>query len=288
MKNSQFIASITRLSIIVLLSLLIFASCKNKNEINESDNRKKQLTIIDGIILGQSADSLFASYQALNIAKREFITGDLFSSMSEVNSNIYNQYFTKIFDFTEYKNQATKLSHYGILYPNSLRGTDKIVCMVVILVTATSPSFENDPGIFTQIQNNLCIKQEINELVINEITKLYKTKYGTPRRDTSENTSVFVLENGKPKVYRAGAPGELLIWENETMEVHFYTGFKSPDTFFNNNLMVYSPLHVSSDDAREMTFDNSKGFYGCYSYPYIEYVLKNNVVEELNLNKPKI
>jgi hypothetical protein len=280
----------TRLSIIVLLSVLIFASCKNKgkSEISENENSKDQLTIIDGIVLGQSADSLFASYQTLGISKREFITGDLFSSMSEVNSNIYNQYFTKIFDFSEFKNQDTKLSHYGILYPNSLRGTDKIVCMEVILVTATAPSYENNPAIFTEIQNNLCIKQEINELVIREITKLYETKYGTPRRDTSENTRVFVFENGKPKVYSAGAPGELLIWENETMEIHFYTGLKSTNTFFNNNLMIYSPLQVSIDDARGMTFDNSKGFYGCYSYPYIEYVLKNNIVEKMNLNDPKI
>lgn len=266
------------------LTAILISSCKKK-EIS-----KEQLTIIDGIVLGQSIDSLYESYKTLNIPTDIFYTRSSFSDISEVKSSMITLSYSKVFDLSDYKNSSIKLSHLGILYPTKLTGTDKIIGMNVLLVSTTEPFNFNPEEVRYVTRDNACIQQEVNELLIDEIIKIYKSKYGEPKsRIKTTYQEAFVFEWDAIKRYNGTKDeGELITWENEIMKINFFTGCKSYSATFMKNPTQYLSHWTIGKDPELPKIEYDKGIVGCYTYPYIQYTLKDSTVNLLGLDKKKI
>ena len=262
----------------------IFTSCSNEKI------SKEQLTIIDGIVLGQSSDSLVDLFKKLNISHDNFYTRSIFVDINEIESCMLTLPYSEVFDLSDYRNPSIKLSHKGILYPTQLSGTDRIVGMNVILVHTTEPYPFNPAGVNYLIGDEQCIDQEVNELLIDEIIKIYTSKYGEPESRVMTNfQEAFVFEWNAIKRYNGTKDeGELITWANDIMTIKFFTGCKSYNATFRKNPTYYI-IHGAIGGERELPIiEYDKGIVGCFTFPYIQYTLKDSIINLLGLDKKRI
>jgi len=263
---------------------ILMTSC-TKKEIT-----KDQLTIIDDIVLGQPTDSMYNSYKKLNIPTEIFYTRSSFGDMSDVKSSMITLSYSKVFDLSDYSNSSIKLSHLGILYPIKLTGTDKIIGMNVILVNTSEPFPFNPQGVNYLIGDDKCISQDINELLIDEIIKIYTSKYGEPKsRFKTTYQEAYVFEWNTIKRYNGTKDeGELITWDNGIMTIQFFTGCKSYNSTFMKNPTQYLIHGTIGGDPQLPKIEYDKGIVGCYTFPYIQYYLKDSTINTLGLDKKKI
>lgn len=264
------------------LSLILF-SCNKKFT-------KQNLSIVEGITLGQPMDSLQEFYNKAHIPLEVYFTKSEFTDVSQLKYNVLKLYNTKIFDLSTYRNNSIDLSHIGILYPIRLKGTDNLIQMQVLLAHTTEPSFFNGKRVNSIIGDRNCIEQECNELIINDIIDIYTSKYGTPKvRYKTKNIAVYVIEGNNIKKYEeTEEEGELISWENEAMYIDFFTGCPSYRSSFLTNPAQYQWHYSVGGPSKLPEIDYSKGQCKSYTCPYISYRLKNEAIESLELDKKKI
>lgn len=271
--------------ITIFISLLSIGCSKKQID-------KKNLTIIDEIVLGQSMDSLISSYSKMQEPQNIFYTKFTFNSISELQYNAISAHFTKVFDLSDYSNNIINLYHIGILYPTVLIGTNNVIQMDVLLVSTGIPFSINPMDVNNAIGNNLCIQQEVNELLISKIIEMYKSKYGEPKTYSNiNNYNIYVIENNNIKKYTTGnEEGQLYIWENKFMKITFFTGNKSYYTTFTRNPAQYNYIISFGGGGykKHPEIDYDHGIVSCYSFPYIEYCIKDTIISELGLKSPKI
>ena len=265
-----------KISPILFIFLINILSCKNsKPSINQ-----EKITIIEDIVLGSDLDSMYKDLKKNGVNLEIFYTKISFNDLSETPNNMIGMYYTDIFNFNKYRNSTINLNHFGLLYPIELTGTNRLLGMNVILVSAQDQLFTSKVKL-----NYPSAIQEVNELLIKDIEKLFIQKYGEPTFRIELNYyPVFHIEGKEIKEYSsAGSKSEIVTWENEYMTVNFYKGIKSYETCFDPKTPQYSFFWKIGGEP-EIVKPTDGNLYS-YSMPYISYKLKDTTLKMLDLKK---
>lgn len=264
-----------RLLLLLTITGSILISCSEE----EKPFDKNQIKIIEDIVLGGDADTLFYDLRERGMKSGTFYTKGSLQSYDDANRCRIDFLYTDMFNFSKYRNSNIDLNHYGLLYPITLMGTNNTIGMNVLLVST------HQQHVFSPIKlGKPSIIQDVNGSLLNEIENLYTQKYGEPR---SKSNVIFYpiynLEGSdiKEYSYAGGDEGELVVWENDYMVVQFYKGYKSYQSSFDYKTPQYTYTWTYGGDPKVVEVE--PGYEQTYSNAYIKYELKDTTVQILGL-----
>ncbi len=151
---------------------------------------KKDLTIIDNLQLGESISGYDSLRSNLNIETKDFYTKNILTEEDDPQSNTVSFPVTENFNFSQYRSSTNKLSHFGLLHPVVLSGTDNIVSLIVLLAHTEIPTLNTMDYYKRLPENLLTIKQLVASDIIKQVEDMYTSKYGKPT--TSSSSSLFL------------------------------------------------------------------------------------------------
>jgi hypothetical protein len=259
------------------ISFLIFPSCEN----SIVTVPKESITIVENIVLGSDADTLFINLKNRNVKVGNYKTDLFFQDENTDNDNRIRIPYTEVFNFGEYRNKKIDLDHLGLIYPILLYGTNRIQGLSVLLVSTHMQIFNSNNA------NDPVVKQEVNESLINDIEKLFIKKYGQPKsREKSKNHKVYSIEGSEIKEYDSTEDYcDYVVWENEFMIIELFKGYKSYETSFNPINTCYS--HEISGNSPQVVIPET-GYTYSRTMPAIHYQLKDTTIKILGLDKKMI
>jgi hypothetical protein len=283
----------------LLLIVVVFTACDNVD--------KKDITVINGIVLGQKLDSAFYNQlPELGIENKLFCTTSFSLNEQENNNNTCYMSITKVFDLDEYAQAIPKEHFYGVLHFLYQTGTNNLVGLAVILGTnyenskyqihdnpTDLKSFFSSPIKIKTAEGYPYIDQIVKPDVLDAIETMLKNKYGKPASDTQSTHNIyFVLKNTRVNIDDSLDAGlfrsKVLTWETKNLEIKFVRGF---------NLMNFSVFDTKKESYGGDIVKDSTGVISadlkswqvpCFSYPYILYQLKNETIKKLKLDKPNL
>lgn len=267
---------IMKKTLLVALVSLVIAGC-NKT-IKDDD-----LKVIGDIKLGISKDE-FVSYSKINdnnISMNEYYSKNHFFG-NEHQTKIVS-ISTSLFDLPQYKSNPES-KHLGLIIPIFQPSTDYLVGITVLLAYSNTATVN-----FSTSLNKAGINQNVNTRFVSDVLSLIERKYGKGiSKASTPYDKMFDISQGKFDEFNLGPVkgGEIFTWENDVLKVTFFEGAKD-----------VQPLSYSLNDKTYwLSFDEEhyrKGIASgdkieCYYGPYIKYELKDNVIEKLKLNIPKL
>jgi hypothetical protein len=258
-----------------VITLIFLFSCENID--------KQSLKIIDNVVLGVSQKEFNKSCDSLGIKEAIFET-KLFIEKNDNLKDIALKFnYTERFNIGDFcgKNNST----IGLFYPIENSGTDNIIGLKLLLANKSKPTI-NNPNIDSSTKESIYfIHQDLNENLISDIKNLFITKYGTPKTILEQNNFLFqVIQNNEIIDYRQDSInfGTVYRWETEALIINFFTGIHSKKALYNPSTKYYLLPWIDLEKAK------TENYIYCRGFPYIEYRLKNEIIEKLNLNKIKI
>ena len=256
--------------------LVISITCLSCNKIKKDD-----ISVIENLTLGTSIDSLYEEMKIKSIEIDKYTTSLIFTDRSQIldDNNYINFYNTDIFN--SFANQNDE--HFGLLYPNTLSGTNNTIGMIVLLGHTKKPLYLSGAKGYEYMNNSKCVLQTINEKLIEDIKEMYSSKYGVPKMDYSSTYNpVYIIKNGKIEQNLSNEiDAKRIIWETEYLEITFFTGLKNyfDGYYYKPNEKFYLDIEIAGE-----TIDNSNKM-DCYAYPFIKYELNEKAIERLKLKK---
>ncbi|MCK5774818.1 MAG: hypothetical protein KAH25_01510 [Bacteroidales bacterium] len=257
---------------IFLLALSSLISC---NKIN-----KENLTVVEGIVLGTNFNN-FAKYaDSLNIPNASFFSEQILKDKEDaINNNIFS-YYTNIFNISKLHN------HSGLLYPITYIGNDNIIG-INILFGYTGNSILQKPEL--KIYDSKNDPRWFNQVIVSdlksEIKSLLTSKYGKPTLNSyySKSNKFNVIVGNYIQQYNGSDDfnGAITTWETEYLTIELFEGILTNSTIFEDG--SYTKIFFSSNNS-----SNENVEYPCYSYVSLKYLLKDEVIKKLSLNKLEI
>jgi len=257
----------------------------------------KELTTIDNIILGQERDKTFEAINSNRYFSREnLLTKTYFEDIISVKENFVSWNITEMFDYGSYQNRSIKQNHIGIPHILWLEGTNNVIALNILLAHTCEVPFYNDIMVKSITNNERCVVQDVNESLLNEILRMYISKYGDPLHLTQEiNHELFVI-NGRDimqydNVNNYDGKFEVYKWETDHLIITFFKGLWSRNYVFNSKTISYNEHMTFGDTNDKINIPEPKLYLGerrSWSYPFIQYRLKPETIEKLGLNKKDI
>lgn len=266
-----------RISLFVAFCLII-TSC---NKIT-----KKDISIIDGVKLGTSQQDFYNQCDSLKIEQKIFYTKILFFDGDDAGESRIKTYVTDIFNSSEYNTKD--LQHFGLYYPTTLTGTKNIIGLNVLMVHTSQASSITDRGFKLLNKETPGISQDISYNQVDDIAKMLSKKYGNPS-DTLKSAFLgfYVVEGNQIRSYHSDSTnvGEKLTWKTKFLDISLFKGISSPTNTFNLKDHTYS-MYLDSNPYRKIQYEN--GERPCYAYTYISYILNDEAIKQLELDKIKL
>jgi hypothetical protein len=250
-------------TISILLAVLFFISC---NSISEKD-----LTVIDGIKLGQSENEFENHLDSLGLKRKEFTKYDPITKLlgQKTKALLYSSYVTNVFTNTQYNSSFA--DHQGIIWAQ--KTTSNNVIGVVIPLT----HFINEGGPMQYVQS-------VAVGFIENIKEMLIKKYGTPIDTITRYNSLPVISETeginwitieKSKTIKS------INWQTKAIDIQLVYGLSDPVYYYDKNWKRY----VLSFNLNR---DVESGGESCYRNAYLSYRVKDEVQEKLELNKPRL
>jgi hypothetical protein len=265
---------------IAIFSSIILHSC------NEID--KKELTVIEDIVLGSDYKFFTNQLDSLNIKNMIFYSESYFSGYEEIPNYQFKAYLTELFDLAKFGNQD--LHHLGLFYPITLEGNNNVIGLNVI-IGHTEPAFiiNKTYGItnLSQEYNIFRFSQTITYSMLFEIKLMLISKYGQPKYENS-NASDFISYYIKGKQIEEftgdeKTTGTLCKWETEHLVIELFEGLPSRNVKFTPDGYI-----VVKDRKMLLPEDLKEGESFCQSYVCITYKIKSETLEKLKLDVSKL
>ncbi len=266
------------LCIITFLLLTVF-SCKNKID-------KKEITIIDDVVLGKPKPSFEKYLDSLGIASNVFFTKPFFYNTDQ---NILDYrikfWYTTRFNFSSYSTDKT--SHLGLFY--TINKSDAVVGLVVIIANIMIPALVYDVdqdkvSMISQEYGYGGISQSVCISELTDIQSKLQSKYGIPKIVEKKSNNYYVLEGNNINAYRtapdslfAMLQNELYVWETKYLDITFFNGITDFNRFYDTAKNEY---YFGKKQNSTSILCN---FGAC-----ITYLLKNETQKKLGLDKDKI
>jgi len=242
---------------------------------------KEKISIIENLTLGVSKDSFFNQIKSKNIPFESFIMSYLVLDRSQLigERNFITMYYTNLFN--SFANQSQE--HVGLLYPITLSGTDNIFGMVILLGHTKKPVLLGSAKEYEYMNTSKCIKQTVNERLIEQIKEMYTSKYGPAKESSSTFNSVYDINNGKIEDKLSNEKeAKTINWENDYMTITFFTGLKNYSSgYYRPRDKFYLDINMENDT------EDILNKVDCYTYAYIKYQLKQKAIDELKLKNSK-
>lgn len=271
--------------LLMIGTLIVFNSCDNQIP-------KEKLTIIDNFVLGQSSVNLSKQMDSLSISHKKFFTKQVLSKFDDLidDNNSINMYYTNTFNLSNFRSNHNE--HIGLLYPITLTGTKNVMGMIVVLGHTSTPWFLGDTKRHENTVDNKLFKQEVNRNLIDEIKKLYTSKYGQPITNyKSKDNNIYVIEGNQIEFYPGGDPereGEEFNWQTEYYDIRLFTGVPSYESVYQANEKTYQNTIHLAGPKYVMNPDLSKNEVQSFSYCYIKYELNSKAIKELKLDNKNL
>lgn len=273
---------------IALLTIIFISGC------NSID--KKELKIIDDIQLGTSVAEYDSLLTKLNIERQDFLTTIFFMNYN-FSSNTLNFPYTKNFDFSNFRSSRNK--HLGLLYPTTLAGTDNIISLSVILVHTETPLFVLPKEVEPQIVSDdyTCVSQHVSGDVIDAIENMYNSKYGKAKDTITEPMFIrfFKIQGDGIKAYNPPDIKDFfqeIVWETKYLKIRLFKGIPSSEEKFDKKENRYRYKIGTNDqgipEVRDIKVDYQNGETMCRAYSFIQYEIKQEIIDKLKLDKKKI
>ena len=261
-----------------ILLILVFTSCQGID--------KDDITIIDGVQLGMDEDAFNSQLDSLEINQDVFYTKVLFDNLDEVDDTRVRFNFTDIFNNNKYNSSVSKT--YGLYYPTNWAGTKNIIGLTVLLVHSDNALLFSNTGFgnITKEKKISGISQNIPDEQSEDIARMLSEKYGPPMDTLKSDLTTFFVFQGKQigKFHSDNSNlGELLIWKTKCIDIRYFKGIESSETFFNKNLKGYFTI---LDKSSSIDYDNGERM--CRSYGYIMYQLNDETIKKMKLDKRKL
>ncbi len=187
---------------------------------------KEKITIIENLSLGVSKDTLYNQIKSKNIPLERFTKSYIIIDKSQLieENHFISMYNTDLFN--SFANQSQE--HVGLLYPILLSGTDNIFGMVVLLGHTKKPILIGNMKVYDYLNILRCVKQIVNEKLIEQIKEMYTSKYGISKESTSTLNYVYQINDGKIEQKLINEKeAKTISLENEYMTITFFTGLKN-------------------------------------------------------------
>lgn len=269
-----------KISIYIVLTIVSIMGCTKDS---------KDLTVIDGFVLGIVEDSLKSQFNKLQIQKDRFFTSQQFSSLSEADQNQLSFYYTKLFNLSKYMTNNDVTNHYGMYYPMTMEGTTNIIG-VAILLGHTDSSFLVNHEV-TNLTNDYGIKyfdQNVRFDLVNKIESMLREKYGEPD-EIIESDFFYDIEGADIISFTTekNLMGKELIWRKKSIDIRYFKGFENYNVVYNdsnNNLEGYL-YHI--DDNNDKRTLREKDIYS-QAFPYIIYQINKEGIKTIEENEIKL
>ncbi|MBS1755684.1 MAG: hypothetical protein JSU03_00265 [Bacteroidetes bacterium] len=273
--NSSNMASRIVTFVVVCLTII---SC---NRINPKD-----ITIIDGVKLGSSKEDFYNQCDSLKIEQKIFYTKTMFGSSDDVSESRIKTYVTDIFNSSDYSTKYTQ--HFGLYYPTTLTGTKNIIGLNVLMVHTSQASLITNRGFENLNKETPGISQDISYNQVDDIANMLSKKYGKPSDTLKfEFLNFYVIEGSQIRSYHSDSTnvGEKIIWKTKYLDISLFKGIASPTNTFNSKDRSYM-MYFDNNPYRKIDYDN--GERPCYAYTYISYMLNEEAIKKLELDKAKL
>jgi hypothetical protein len=240
---------------------------------------KEDLTVIDNVQLGTKGKNFYQYCDSLNILKDDFVTLSFISHNTNLDDYRVKFYYSEVVNigmFSGFGHMSI-----GLYYPVIYSGTDNVVQLNVLLAHKQTPiNIEKLQG----DRSLTCADQNVNELLLENIYSLLVGKYGRPKEIQKTGTvKMFVIEKNTVKEYGVNVEnqGNVYRWETKALEITFFTGIKE----YNESYLIKQACY-EFNRVKDSTTSVDK--WTCKTYPYIQYSIKQNVIEKLKLDKVNI
>jgi hypothetical protein len=251
---------------------------------------KKEITIIDDIVLGQNIPSLYKQMDSLSIPHKGFLKDISINNYNAIlDKNSYTHlYYSDIFNFSDERSIYNE--HFGLLWPIALTGTDNNVSLIVLLGHTREPILEGEAKNYANSISEKYFKQDVNKNVIEKIEELYISKYGKPTYEwESELNSIYVIEkDGINQYLNDKRIGKEIIWKTKYIDIKLFKGLDSYDCSYNTIRHNYSHIIWRIGESKPVKDNLGSNDIPSYSYAYIKYELNEEAIKKLNLKKIKI
>ena len=250
---------------------------------------KENLTIIDNIVLGLPMNKYSKQMDSLIIPHQRFLTKYSLSNFNEIldDNNYINMYYTSLFNLSEYKNSFN--DNFGLLYPLTLNGTQNNIGLVVLLGHTAPPILNDDAANYGSSLNTKYFRQDVNNDIIEQIKKLYISKYGKPTDEfTSKYNTFYAIKDNSISQYRdTTRVGCEIKWETEHFKVTFFSGLASYDSFYSES--GYAEITNLLGNSEVLTPSKYfKNWVQCFSFAYIKYELNEKTIKQLKLDNTNL
>jgi hypothetical protein len=197
-------------------------------------------------------------------------------------NNYYSSYYTNLFNFTEFKNQKKSIEHLGLITPVTLEGTQNNFALIVLLCHTVQPWLWQDAGRFKSSVSEKYVRQQVNNSIIDEIKKMYITKYGEPSSIDTSNFNSFYLIDGNTLSKRSdnSNPSVAIKWETEYFTITFFTGIELNGIYNPIDGYVESTNRIQANIGNERA-DPLKNELPCKDFAYVYYELNEKAMKEL-------
>lgn len=262
MKNNIIFAS--------LLILFLFG-CNNNNE---------QLTIIDGVVLGQTKEQYSALLKEIKIPNRDFYTNFLVLREKDLNNNI-NFHYTEFFNYDEFRSDDKLIEHFGVFVPEFINNKH-LTALKIFLGHTGKVSFIN-PEI-KKTDDAVFFRQDVVTDVLDKVINLYKLKYGSPKLVIKRYGLVegdYLYENNFKRISFDSNEERFYSWETDYFTITLFYGFNL-NAFYKNGFYSTSTNWLYSNSSNEPLSASQKS---CFSLPYIKYELNQKGLKRIGLNK---
>lgn len=258
---------------LIIICGILFNACKNQDE---------KIIIIDQLPLGVTIDTLNKEFEKRNLYDN-FTTSMIITSIDELRNkeNTISFYYTDT--FRSFPNQNKENT--GLYYPIRFTGTKNVFKLIVLLghVKGQLPLLLGEAKGYEFMKDAKYLNQSINELLVEQIKQLYTEKYGNPISESKKSyTDVYKIKDGNVvKINSAGKELNIIEWETEKYTIKFFPGLKnfSEGCYYRKSDKEY--IDIKIEGVRIDSLDAMS----CYSFPYLEYELKPEVIEKLELDK---
>jgi hypothetical protein len=252
---------------------------------------KEKLSAIENITLGDINNTYFDQFQKLRIPSARFITNPLMLKHEELldDKNYYFSYYTKMFNFNEFRIPSISLEHIGLITPIPFEGSEKNYALLILLCRTKDPWLAGDAEQHKNEVVEKFIRQEVNIDVIEKIKNMYLTKYGVPSsKITSNANKYYIITHDLLSIQKDNRfSSEILKWNTEYFTVTFFTGIDINGIYNPENGYVESTNSYQSNISNDKA-DPLKNELKCSAYAYIYYELNAKALKLLKIDLNKI
>lgn len=273
-----------RTIIFILILATAFISC-------DKGIPKEKLMVIENIPLGRPINTYNKQFDSLGIPHKRFFNRILMMKYDDLlnNNNYYSSYYTNMFNFSEYRNSKNSIEHLGLITPVSLEGTQNNFALLINICHTVEPWLWQDAERLKSSVDEKYVRQEVNDVIIEKIKKMYITKYGEPISiDTSTFNTFWTIDgNSIKKNNDNSTPAVTFKWKTEYYNIKFFSGFDLNGIYSAENGYVESTNPIVANMGEERA-DPSKNQINCKAFAYIYYELNEKAMKELKIDTKKL